>query len=164
MWGSFCVPPCLAKPPVIPCRTGRIWEMLQCGCVPPWLTDPRGVSPKPVVCPQSPALPGCQESQGVSEREVLAGLSRWCLGCCQVSHLLSFPMHGHSSSCPSCCASPVPLLGLCCLLGFLLLKDLLGFTVHLPMELLTCLLPGITASSWPPHAPSSSGSGNGKNH
>lgn len=90
---------------------------------------------------------------------------------CQVRRLLSFPVHGHSSSCPSC-LGPLPLsrgwpcLGvrLCGLTGFLLPRDLLTFTVHLSPELFTCLLAGITASSGPPHHPSSSGSGNGKSH
>lgn len=80
----------------------------------------------------------------------------------EVRHLLSFPAHGLSSSCLSCLASPAPLwgwpllgVGLCCLLGFLLLRDLLAFTMHLPMELLTCLFLGIMSSSWPLHHPSS---------
>lgn len=50
---------------------------------------------------------------------------------------------------------PLLSVGLCCLLGFLLLRDLLAFTVHLPMELLTCLFLGITSSSWALHHPSS---------
>ena len=148
-------------------------ETLGCGCAPPWLAEPQGVSPKPGF---SWALRIPRGAQGVwACREALAGLSYRLLGCCPSlarSGISRPSLRTGTHPLVSPALPPLPFswgwpclgTGLCSLLGFLLLRDLLAFTTHLPTELLTCLLAGIMAFLWPSHRPSSSGSGNGKSH
>jgi len=111
---DFASPPSLRSTPIIHCRTGRF-----VGNAVTWLCTP-SARRSPQCVPTARLLLGFEDPKGSpgylrmlgsprrSELPTFGVLSSPC----QVRHLLSCPEHGHSSSRPSCLASPAPLLGL----------------------------------------------------